>query len=138
MRFGDAERESFGLASKFNRNGIAVRNPKGVVAQSPRLLYSATLGQVSRSIQPQRGCGSGEAKNEKLGAFLWPPIPTQPFQGWATNLLCVGAAHFPRVAKYGNPGLRGATPLGLPNRGLSVPLCLTRLFLIMRCHAGTD
>ena len=45
MRFGDAERESFGLASKFNRNGIAVRNPKGVVAQSPRLLYSATLGR---------------------------------------------------------------------------------------------
>jgi hypothetical protein len=37
---------------------VVRNNPDGVETQSPRLLYSATLGNsVGDSFQPQRGCG---------------------------------------------------------------------------------
>src|SRR5712691_2545423 len=36
---------------------VGALNPNGVVSQSPRLLYSATLGTPApRQSQPQRGC----------------------------------------------------------------------------------
>ena len=39
-------------------------NPNGIVFQSPRLPYSATLGLDSSRVQPRRGLGSVDLNNE--------------------------------------------------------------------------
>jgi len=91
-----------------------------VAAQSPRLLYSATLGNSSNDLRNPNGVAAGPhaidglnsiSDEDRRGLIRWVgcTLGAQP--------LGVGelAALFPRVAEYGNPGLedksrRGKTP----------------------------
>ena len=87
-------------------------NPNGIAAYSPELPYSATLGTPDRDgSQPQRGCVSlARDLNRRNVVALRDCYRGRNPCGVASNhRLVLGAAPLPRVAEYGNPGLRAAT-----------------------------
>ena len=91
-------------------------NPNGIAAYSPGLPYSATLGRLHAIGPNPNGVASlaaGVMNNETWRGWINAAVGRNPF-GVATNeQLAVCAAPSPRVAEYGNPGLRDATPFGV-------------------------
>src|SRR6185295_12101140 len=101
---------AFGRMNNEMRWGLCTRDPDrnpfgvGRSRDYPGLPYSATLGKPDRDgAQPQRGCGCvwKDEQRNALGVVHARPGP-QPLWGWQISRL-------PRVAEYGNPGLRDAT-----------------------------
>jgi len=73
-----------------------VANPDGIEPQSPRLPYSATLGQKSSQVQPRRGCGSRDSNRRTTNVRRCVPTTRRnPFGVVTNNRLRVMASTYP-------------------------------------------
>ncbi len=89
-------------------------NPKGVVSQSPRLPYSATLGTRERTTlflrclsQTQRGCGHGRYRIQIFN--LQTEAATPPGLKHTSKRADRSCSPVPKVAEYSNLGLWDTT-----------------------------
>ena len=96
-----------------NEASETVCNPNGIASHSPRLLYSATLGGRIARVSTPTGL-----RLFHRSECLQPLMPVQCAcygkaatpSGLATSdRLVLSAPPSPKVAEYGNPGLRDAT-----------------------------
>jgi len=95
-------------------------NPNVIASHSPRLPYSATLGH--RAAMGSNPNGVSPPSPETNPVRVW--IAPQPFRvagdDWPRLPL-------PRVAEYGNPGLKCPTPFGVAVRGLAAAFILHQI-----------
>jgi len=88
-----------------------------VVAQSPRLLYSATLGNSRDDLRNPNGVAAlrhvKDAMNSRADTPSSDPLISCITGGLATTPLgLANSPAVPRVAEYGNPGLEDGSPSG--------------------------
>jgi hypothetical protein len=91
-------------------------NPNGIASHSPRVAVLGYLGTPDRDgSQPQRGCvGRAEDDEQRAMATLCQCYGRpQPLWGYNNDRLRALLPPLPRIAEYGNPGLRVAIPSGL-------------------------
>jgi hypothetical protein len=105
-------RNAFGVG---RTRDFAPRNPNGVAAQSPRLLYSATLGNGSDHPRNPNGVAAGlhvESARTPIAIRDNRSIGYTGRLGPNPGEVAELAAVFPRVAEYSNPGLEDVSPFG--------------------------
>src|SRR5438552_2125279 len=92
-------------------------NPEGVAAQSPRLLYSATLGRRIALLPNPNGVvalvlqGRSTTNVAPLCKSIRQDATPSGLGPMTKEVL--GSTPSPRVAEYSNPGLKDETPSGL-------------------------
>ena len=88
-------------------------NPERGCASQPRVAVLGYPGTPDRDgSQPQRGCASAPGDDERAGLCNTYSRP-QPLRG-CREMMASATQPSPRVAEYGNPGLKDGTPSGLP------------------------
>ena len=94
-----------------------VATPNGVAVLSPGLLYSATLGEAEAESATPTGLRPAFAATQSRHISLFIILGLR-----AATPLGLGpiAIRPPRVAEYGNPGLRAATPFWVPTTQVRV------------------
>jgi hypothetical protein len=101
-----------------HRQGLGCFNHEVVAAQSPRLLYSATLGMAAIDLRNPNGVAPGlhveSTMNSTIDHDSRQIDPTGYAGTHGHNPGGVGklAAVCPRVAEYSNPGLEDGSPSG--------------------------
>jgi hypothetical protein len=91
-------------------------NPNGIASLSPRLPYSATLGRgIALGPNPEgvAALALRIVSNETRRGCVSATIGHNFFRVGTNYRLGLAAAPSPRVAEYGNPGLKDETPFGV-------------------------
>lgn len=104
-------------ASVLCRSGVWTfrGNPNGIASHSPRVAVLGYLGLLDCDwSQPQTGLRPAiRMMNNRACPRCNGCRRPQPLQGCKQLLTCVRAVPLPKVAEYGNSGLRNTTPSGL-------------------------